>query len=216
MMAAVGAVGVAFSFGPALPGYGWLHLHVPLFTGIRAAARWGILLLTAVAVLAGFAVAAAERRWRRATYWPAALVVLLSVLTLEALRAPLAFTRVPAVPDVYDRLRDEPRAVVVELPLFGGVSVSENARYLFTATRHFKPLVNGYSGFEPEAARHRAERWRAFPAPAVVDEMRQLGVTHVMLHLDGLAPAQVSEAAASPAFELLAEAADLRLYRLRR
>ena len=57
---------------------------------------------------------------------------------------------------------------------------------------------------------------RAFPAPAVVDEMRQLGVTHVMLHLDGLAPAQVSEAAASPAFELLAEAADLRLYRLRR
>ncbi len=57
MMVAIAIVGVALSFGPALPGYPWLHAHVPLLQGIRAAARWGFLMLTAVAMLAGFTVA---------------------------------------------------------------------------------------------------------------------------------------------------------------
>ena len=63
MMVAIAIVGVALSFGPALPGYAWLHAHVPLLQGIRAAARWGFLMLTAVAMLAGFTVAA----WQRVT-----------------------------------------------------------------------------------------------------------------------------------------------------
>ncbi|MEZ5287917.1 MAG: hypothetical protein R2712_24590 [Vicinamibacterales bacterium] len=41
-----------------------------------------------------------------------------------------------------------------------------------------------------------AERWRAFPAPEVIDEMRTLGITHVMVHAGGLDPAQVEGAAA--------------------
>ena len=71
MMVAIAIVGVALSFGPALPGYTWLHAHVPLLQGIRAAARWGFLMLTAVAMLAGFTVAAWQRARGTSAYWPA-------------------------------------------------------------------------------------------------------------------------------------------------
>lgn len=182
MIAAIGAAGVLLSFGPGLPGYAWLHDTVPLLEGIRAAARWGFLLLTAVAVLAGYGVARIERRWRGSAHLPALIVAIAGAVTIEALRAPMGFVPFHGIPPIYDRLRTEPDAVVVEIPLFHGVRVGGNARYLVPNTRAFRPLVNGYSGFEPAAFRARAERWRAFPSEAVLDEMAAIGVTHVMVH----------------------------------
>jgi hypothetical protein len=216
MAGAIGLVGLAFSFGPALPGYAWLQSHVPLFEGLRAAARWGLLSLTSVAILAGFAVRAWERRARSWTYRPAAALALLAVLTLEALRAPMTFAGAPQIPALYDLLRQDTQVVLVELPLFAGSSVSENARYLVHSTRHFRPLVNGYSGFEPDAFRQRANRWRRFPEADVLQEMLQLGVTHVVVHRLDLAASQVQGAVDNPALELVAEDDARRLYRLRR
>jgi hypothetical protein len=216
MSAAIGVVGFALSFGPAMPGYTWIHLHVPLFTGLRSAARWGLLPLIAIAVLAGYAVAALERRWARGSYWPAAALAGLGLLTLEALRAPMGFTGVPEIPAIYDALRSANGAVLVELPLYGGASVSENARYMLASTHHFRPLVNGYSGFESARFRERAARWRAFPADVVLQEMRQLGVTHVMVHARDLAADQVGAIDRASGLELLREDGALRLYALLR
>ncbi len=215
MMLAIGVTGLALSFGPALPGYAWLHDHVPLFQGLRGAARWGLLPLISIAVLAGFTAAAWERRWSRHPYWAAAALLILAVPTIEALRAPMSFVGVPQIPALYDRLADE-ADVVVELPMYGGASVSENAAYLVHATRHFRPLVNGYSGFETAAFRERAERWRAFPAPAVLDEMAGLGVTHLVVDLRRLGPDVVAVADATARLERLGEDDGRRLYRLRR
>lgn len=216
MVLAIGIVGLALSFGPALPGYSWLQRHVPLFEGLRAAARWGLLPLTAVAILAGFGVSAWECRARGWAYWPAAAVALLALVTLEALRAPLTFAGVPTIPALYDQLRAEPGVILVELPLFSGPSVSENARYMVHSTRHFRPLVNGYSGFETEAFRQRADRWRRFPEPSVLQEMQQLGVTHVVVDTREFAAAPVPAAVENPGLELIAEEDGRRLYKLRR
>jgi hypothetical protein len=216
MMAAIAIVGVALSFGPALPGYTWLHGHVPLLQGIRAAARWGFLMLTAVAMLAGFTVAAWQRARGTSTYWPAVALAICGVVTLEALRAPMGFTAVAPVPAIYAQLRGEAGGALVELPLYAGPSVSENARYLVASTRHFMPLVNGYSGFETEAFRQRAIRWRAFPEATVLDEMQALGVTHVMVHARDLNPSQVEAAAAAPRLRLMTDDGERRLYALTR
>ena len=216
MAVAIGAVGLALSFGPGLPGYAWLHRHVPLFEGLRAAARWGLLFLTAVAILAAFAVREWERRWRDWSYWPAAAALLLGLVTLEALRAPLAFVGVPHVPALYDELRRQDDAVIVELPLFAGASVSENARYMVHSTRHFRPMVNGYSGFETETFRRRAERWRRFPEPDVLADMINVGVTHVVVDTRQLDASQVSAAAENATLVLVREDEGHRLYRLRR
>ena len=55
----------------------------------------------------------------------------------------------PGIPAIYDVLRDEPQAVVIELPFYGRGGFFGNARYMINATRHRHPLVNGYSGFAP-------------------------------------------------------------------
>jgi hypothetical protein len=216
MTAAIGIVGVALSFGPTLPGYGWLHEHVPLLQGIRNASRWGVLFLVAVAILAGYGVAAAERRAGRSPYRLAAALAVLGLVTLEALRAPMGFAPVTPVPAIYDRLRAAGDAVVVEFPLYAGPRVSENARYLVAATRHFRPLVNGYSGFDTEAFRERADRWRQFPADEVINEMRAIGVTHVMVHTRDLDSEQVNAAADNPRLTLIEDDGARRLYRVLR
>ncbi|HTM33921.1 MAG TPA: hypothetical protein VL263_21560 [Vicinamibacterales bacterium] len=216
MSGAAGLIGLALSFGPAMPGYAWIHEHVPLFTGLRGAARWGVLPLMAIAIIAGYTTAALQRRWDRSTYWPAAALILLAVPTLEALRTPMGFAGVPVTPAIYDGLRRADVAVLVEIPLYGGPSVSENARYMVAATHHFRPLVNGYSGFESAASRERAARWRAFPSAAVLEEMRAVGVTHVMVHTKDWPAEQVEAIEQSPELERVGDDAGLRLYTLRR
>ena len=215
MTVAAGALGLALSFGPALPGYAWLHTHVPLLQGIRGAARWGLLPLVAVAILAGFQVAALERRWGRSPYWSAVVLLLIGVVTIEALRAPMGFVPTPAIPAVYDTIARGDGAVV-ELPLYGGRQVSGNARYLVPATRHFRPLVNGYSGFESAAARERAERWQGFPAAEILDEMRAIGVTRIVVHVADIPAPQSEAAAVDPRLALEADDGERRLYRLLR
>jgi hypothetical protein len=215
MAVAIALLGVALSFGPGLPGYAWLHAHVPLLQGIRAAARWGFLLLTAVAILAGYAVAALQARWRDSPYRPAIVIGIAGLITIEALRAPMPLVPFMGVPRIYDRL--SPAGVVlVEFPMFSGSSLSENARYLLANTVSHQPLVNGYSGLEPPAYTARVERWRRFPDAAVVDDMRAVGVTHVMLHLGDLDAAFAAAAAASPALSLVADDGERRLYRIAR
>ena len=217
MMAVAGLAGLALSFGPALPGYAWLHTHVPLFAGLRAAARWGLLPLIAVAVLAAYTVANIERRWGRATYWPAVALLLLAI----------PIDRGAARPDGRLRASRRFRPSTTTSATRGGQSSwssrctvaprSARTRSTWSAsTRHFRPLVNGYSGFESAGFRDRAARWRAFPAPAVLGEMQSLGVTHVIVHTQDLSRDQVAAAAAVDALQLEREGAGIRMYRLRR
>jgi hypothetical protein len=216
MVAAIGLAGLALSFGPALPGYAWLHAHVPLLQGMRAAARWGFLLLTAVAILAGYAVAALQVRLNHSPYRMAVVVGVAGLVTLEALRAPMGFVPFTGIPRIYERLATEAGVVLVELPMFSGSRVSENARYLVANTVSHRPLVNGYSGLEPPSYAARVVRWQRFPDGLVIDDMRGLGVTHVMLHLGDLEPDVIAAASASPDLALVADDGQRRLYRLAR
>jgi hypothetical protein len=216
MVAAMGLAGFVLSFGPYLPGYAWLHANIPLLQGVRAAARWGFLLLTATAILAGYAVAALQVRLGRSPYRLAAILGIAGLVTLEALRAPMGFVPFRGVPPIYERLAAEPGVVLVEFPMFSGSLVSENARYLVANTVSHRPLVNGYSGFEPPAYVARVTRWQPFPAPSVVHDMRALGVTHVMLHLGDLDSAVAAAAAGSGDLSLLADDGERRLYTIAR
>lgn len=215
---AFGLVGFLFSFGPALPGYAWLHAYVPGLQGIRAAARWGFLTLIAVAVLAGYGAAAIESRLKSS----AARVVMMAlagVVTVEALRAPMSFSTFAGIPAIYSRLAAEPGAIVADYPIFSATRIARNSTAMLGNTQYLRPMVNGYSGFEPASFVERARRLRAFPAPEAVAELRQLGVTHIVLRLDEFAAVEGAErlraVEASPDVVLVADVDGARLYRLR-
>lgn len=219
MMVAIGAAGVVMSLGPATGLYRWLFDHVPLLQATRATSRWGVLALTALAVLAGIGLAACKPRLSRRAYAVLAATAL-ALVTIEALRAPMAFTPTPAIPAVYARLATLPNAVLLEFPTYGGQDVARNAPYLLAQTTHFKPIVAGYSGIFTPAFSARLADLNTFPserARAVIDD---IGVTHVVLHLaplrSSVGQAAIDAASALPWVRQIYDDETTRVLELRR
>ena len=185
MCVAIAVLGVAMSLGPALPFYEWLYHAVPLLQATRVAARWGFLALTALAVLAGFGAAAVRAGVSPRAGLAVALLAPLAV-TLEALRAPIAYTPTPPVPAIYRQIAALPDAVLLEYPLFPGSNFNLNAPYLVAQTEHFHPIVAGYSGLYTQAFADRVADLSRFPDEAAQTRIRALGVTHVVFHLEPL------------------------------
>ncbi|MGE0363438.1 MAG: hypothetical protein AB7H93_17355 [Vicinamibacterales bacterium] len=216
MLGAIALAGVVLSLGPALPLYGWLYDLLPPLRATRVASRWGILWLTALAALAGLGTAALRARWpaRSALVGVAALLL----VTLEALRAPMAFTPTPPVPPIYGRLAALPHAVLLEFPLFPPPHFNLNAPYLIGQTVHGQRIVAGYSGFAPPAFAARAAALGTFPGAAARAMIRELGVTHVVLHLTplvaGFGQAAVDAIDEVPWLERVVADGEARVYRV--
>lgn len=217
MLLAVAAAGTALSFGPATPGYAWLHAWVPGFQDLRGAARFGFLALTGVAGLAGFGLArllahpvVASRRRRRAALGVAAL----AIVNIEALAAPMDFVRDDGAPRAYRVLEREPAPVVVELPFPPADRPDRNAPFLAAAAEHGATLVNGYSSFVPRSYADTARALEGFPDSRAFARLEALGVTHLVVHLDAL-PGADRALAAHPAVVLRASGPGLRIYRMR-
>ena len=86
-------------------------------------------------------------------------------------------------------------------------------------TRHWRPMVNGYSSFAPESFFQRAQRLQAFPAPETIAELRSIRVSHVVLHRAPLEAAFGAQALASlrahPDLEFVVEQDGVIIYRIR-
>ncbi|HJU44503.1 MAG TPA: hypothetical protein VJ691_16875 [Vicinamibacterales bacterium] len=212
---ACGAVGILMSFGPALPGYALLHEYVPLIAGLRNAARWGWLTLASIAVLAGFGAHGAMGAKGAKGLVLAAMVL----VTVEAWRAPVGFTRFERLPRIYDRIAAERDVVLAEFPLYSGDRVSENGQYVLANTRYLRPLVNGYSGFQPPTYEERAKVLTRFPDPSAIAALRALDVTHVTVHRDAFrdryGDAVLRSLDEAGALQLVEEIDGIRLYRLK-
>jgi len=188
------------SLGHPLPGaglYSWAYEHVPGFDGLRVPARFAMIVLLFLAVLAGFGAAGIEGRFRRGRFVTVGLGLL---FLIEATAAPIVLNDVWAEPDfrpppsrvyvgeasppVYNLVAGLPEtAVVVEFP-FG--SAPYELRYMFYSTKHRRRLVNGFSGSLPSSylARqavlrrplaHRDKAWAV---------LRTSGSSHAIVHED--------------------------------
>jgi hypothetical protein len=173
---------VLLSVLPRTPGFAALHAHIPALGAIRCYSRAGQMALVAMGVLAGYGAARLLTLQRTAR--AAALIgsMLIAATNVEALRAPLRYREFQGIPAVYDRLRDEPYAVVIELPFYNRRVFFGNAIYMLNATRHRHPIVNGYSGFAPPSFNAIARAVSMFPEDGALEYMHKLGVTHVVVH----------------------------------
>jgi hypothetical protein len=205
--------GAVLSMGTATPVYGWLFHVFPPMQGLRAAARFGNLFLLGMAVLAGFGAARVRR--------PAVAIALIVLVNAEALRAPFTYQPYSGVPPLYAMLRDEPGQVVVaEQPFFPRWAIFQNAPYVLNSTAHWRPLMNGYSGYTPDTYQKYADAFWYFPEEGAIQAMKDAGVTHVVVHSaafhkDHQVVVPVIEKRSD--FELLGIGPDdTRLYRLKR
>ncbi|BCS32700.1 hypothetical protein TBR22_A19220 [Luteitalea sp. TBR-22] len=214
---AIGLVGAALSFGPELPGYAVLYRVVPILQGIRAVARFALLPLLAVGVLGAFGLAWLRTRLeargagRAAHALGVAAVVLVNV---ENTRVPMGFVEFDGIPAMYQALAREPNAIVAELPFPEPARVAVNAAAVQASTAHWKPLLNGYSGYTPRSYVDHYLAFQGFPGTDSIDALRRAGVTHIVVHV-GQAPDAVAALQKMPAVTLLASDTERRIYRIR-
>jgi hypothetical protein len=136
---------------------------------------------------------------------------------VEALRAPMGFIRASFPPSQYDVLAGESRAVVAEFPFYHPRQIFGNAQYMLNSTRHWRPLLNGYSGFLPASYGAHYGELQGFPDERSLKALRDWMVTHVVVH--HLPPSRVS-AAFGPmppvaALQPIVQSPELTIYRLR-
>ena len=215
MALAFGAVACVLSFGPATPVYVWLYRALPLMSGIRGPARFGQFFLIAVALLAGFGLAALQERIGRKRGERVAIAFSMAVIglaNLEALRAPLWYATYHGIPPIYDTLATEQRAVVVCFPFLEDVC---NVRLMLASTRFWKPLLNGYSGFAPPSYRHNADILRDFPSRSAIEYLRAQGVTHVVVDAAGVGEVRMTLIEQMPELSLLSADKRIRIYVLK-
>jgi hypothetical protein len=178
--AALAVIAAWASFGPGAGLYRVLAAALPPMGLLRAPVRLGLVVVLALAVVAGFGV---RRLARGRRGWVS--VALVPLVALELATLPWPLVREGPVSEVYRVLAHLPRGGVVEFPfMYRRADYLNHSRYMFNSIYHWQPLVNGYSDVVPPDFRAFAGPINAFPDPASFALMRRLGVKYVIWHLE--------------------------------
>jgi hypothetical protein len=215
VLAFASRLGVVLSFGPKMPGYAALYTIFPVLRAIRATARFVYLATVAVAALAGFGLVGV-RRMTPLRLWPALTMVLLAAASAESLVAPLGLTRFDGIPPIYSHVPRDAAARVVEIPFFDSTSSQFHASYMLNSTANWRPIVNGYSGFQPPSFYEHARILQAFPDQASVALLHELGITDVFVHTTQISSETLAMIHQTRELKLLETFGSISLYRLTR
>lgn len=179
----VGGV-VAFDGSLGLHGvvYPFLYRWFPVFQSVRVPARFAILVVLTLAVLAGIGAARLLERvsipWKRTV--AAACLTLALVLDGWPRYDHLPMWQSP--PSIYAALPST-GAVLFEFPVHSPADrFAENLPYMYFSMWHWRPMVNGYSGFIPASYQALLANTSTFPDDRALDYLARIGVTHIGLH----------------------------------
>jgi hypothetical protein len=180
----VAAVAVELSFGVNGVVYRTLADHLNALQGFRSLSRFGIVTAFAVAMLSAYGTEAllvripAQRR-------SLALVLLVACLALEYRNRPMSLTLgdPERPPDAYLMLRRAPPGVVIELPVPPLDRLPGwEPYYQAWQAWHWRPLVNGYSGYYPLDYRETLVHMLSFPDDGSIGRLRGHDVRFVVIH----------------------------------
>lgn len=185
----VGAVALALSFGPSASGLAPFDLlrHVPGLELFRAPARFGLLVLMAIATLAALGAArlAATPRGR----FVALALVPLMLMEWRVVDFPNGPPERLAVPPAYRQLARLPPGAVVSLPDYRGTDQwFRETDYLLYATVHWRPIANGYGRGEPAGFGALMDDLRTFPSPRATAALDRAGIRYVLCDAERYGP----------------------------
>ena len=180
------AVAIELSFGLNGRLYRALFDQVGALQGFRSLSRFAIIASCAIAVLSALGAEAFLARLRARPLACAAMVpCLLALMLADYGNRPMGLTPADPVqpPDVYKVIRGAAPGAVIELP------VPDLSRlpgwdpfYQAWSLWHWKPLVNGYSGYHPRDYIDTLLRMLSFPDDASIGRLRAHDVRYVVVH----------------------------------
>jgi len=187
----------------------FLYLFVPPMRAMRVWARFGIVVMFSVAVLAGWGVERILARKGRS--WVLALLGFV-LIDFAVLPYPYGYTLVRGQPVDEWLARQAHPSPVIHYPLektwFGWM--------LYPTRIHGQPIAYGYGTFTPKAYRQAARTLARWPAAEAVDLLRRWGVRYVLVGARSYGtrwPALQKEMAAIPGLQQVAVFEDRPLYR---
>jgi hypothetical protein len=199
------------------PPYGiWQYIYwLPGLNFIRAPSRFMILGVLSLAVLAGFGF---DWMTRRLTSGRRALLasVIAALLIAEFAVMPLPMTpQNPLLPAIDRWLATRPTPfVVAEVPVPDSASLTvregQESEYILHSMAHWQKTVHGYSGLLPDSSDDLYKDLARFPDERTLEELRDLGVTYVVVH----DPSIAGRIAAFPELKLEHTETDGRVYSL--
>jgi hypothetical protein len=158
-----------------------MHETLPVFSMLRAPSRFGLLVTLALAIMAGIGLAKAPLV--TAAGRPTLIALIAIVLSATRLvHEPLYVAPAPEPSEAHKRLVSLPTAPVVEFPFYVGGARHQHTEYMLLSTRHWKPLVNGYSDHFPAEAHETHPRLATFPDLDAWHVMRDHRVRYVLIH----------------------------------
>jgi hypothetical protein len=181
----VAVLAVMMAFGSNLWAYRWLLDRVDLLHGLRSPSRFAILACAALAVLAGLGIQ--SLRMRLSSRGPSQALVVpcaIGLMLVDYANGGMHLTEPDVRPaTVYSALGELPPGVVLELPL-PKLDALPGADVLYTAwsTSHWRPLVNGYSGYHPPEYLRTVARMENFPDDWSIAQLRSLDVRYIVVH----------------------------------
>ncbi len=195
---AVGVTGLILAFGGGGNGYRrflpWTFLfdHVTFFRGLRAPARIHVLTLIMLSVLAALGARLLLERIPRRPVLRALLVpFVIGLIVLEGAAVPINLGPAVKIPRAFAALATRPGAIL-ELPtgfhVSGRNTWSQTRKYdvdyMLLGTAHWRPLVNGFSSFEPPSYAPFMDAMSELPDPLAMALLRSYRVRTIVLHTD--------------------------------
>lgn len=156
----------------------FMYKILPMF---RAYCRFGIVVMLAVAVLAGFGLKFILERFKSKKAKICVTTLLCGLVLFEFWNyPPFKVIDVSKVPEVYYWLKEQPRDIVIaEYPLDAD---SPNEMYKFYQTEHEKRIVNGT--IPGTFANRIAEAITRLSEPRTAESLKWMGVKYVLVHTE--------------------------------
>jgi hypothetical protein len=157
---------------------------VPALDGLRAPARFAVLVLLLLAMLAATGLVRLGRALGgRSSGWVAAVAI--AACALEFWAFPTSLRHPPAGRTNLTRLLASFPAdtVVLHLPVPRADRLwGRETTYQYLSIFHWRPLVNGYSGYAPPVYVRTLDALRTFPDEESIARLRRLDVGLVVVH----------------------------------
>jgi hypothetical protein len=193
------ALGPAIHLGPVeLPGpYALAARIVPGFEALRIPLRFNAFATACTALLAGVGASAmigAAPDERRARLRAAGVLMVALVAPALAFRGPVPLERIETrntIPPIYATLARLPVGPVLELPWHDferlPMERADDAVRTYRSVYHWRPLLNGYSGYAPPTYGVVSALVHAAPDPRALTLLaRTTGLRYVLVHTGGL------------------------------
>ena len=189
------AFGFFGSFGLDFFLHRFLFNYIFIFRSIRVPARWAMIAVLGLCVLAGLGARELALRLGPRKVWLAPSLsglLIIALLGFDLRAAPLALVTGDADPDAVSLyLKDLPvRGGVVHLPS-GETPGSAflNHAYTLRQADHQQPLVTAFSGFRPPLVAEIEELSRQSPVPdEFLGKLEEIPASYLVLHRDAMPP----------------------------